>query len=206
MENTQSKPTESSEANTVALPKPITVDSSLIRAAQLCQSTNHVRHCLNGISLTTDGQVQATNGHLMFVSDAGFQLTEGQTISIEGRLPRKGNAQIEWLSEDAGFITVSRPGGSHDDKHFYFTVVKGKWPDLSKVIPSNSPVANTGIQIASQYLKVAAKAFCRYSAITITNFSEDMSKPVMFAPKNPVHSHMASDSNPRIYVMQMKDR
>ena len=124
-------------------------DAQLIRAAMACQSdSKDLRYYLQGILLTTTGDIVGTNGNVLFHGKHNW--TDCDTIpcdiilQIEGTIPASVNTvEIELPDFDSLLIAAS---GSADPitgtlktdkcKLLVCTLLDGKYPDFNRVIPN----------------------------------------------------------------------
>jgi len=122
----------------------ITINSKLIRAAQLCQAKNDVRYYLCGIFIGVNGDVVGTNGHVLFKTKHVWGETynpmlehlgtdsHGIIVKIDGKIPkREGTVTFDFDAKTATYEAKSTT------KIFPISLVDGRYPDYNRIVPSS---------------------------------------------------------------------
>ena len=130
----------------------IQIDARLLKVAQQFQGKNDVRYYLNGICLSKDGRIKATNGYILFVAPHHCELKEDIILNIKGIVPAGADTAIIDIDQRIVFFddraeTVKR-----------LNVVDGEFPDVDKVTPSGKPKPISEIALGGELLSIAAKA------------------------------------------------
>jgi len=108
----------------------ITLSASVVRAAQQCQASKDIRHFLNGILFAANGDVVATDGHILFKCPDAFDVPDGFTdtiINVDGSIPAGADTVTIYL--DSGMAKTD------NKKAFTIEIIDGKYPDYQRVIP-----------------------------------------------------------------------
>jgi len=132
----------------------ITINAKLLKAAQQFQGKNDVRHYLNGICISNDGNIKASNGHILFRAPHGYgqQLGGDIIIDIKGAVPASAYTAI---------IDLDQKTVSYDDKAGTlkrFDYIDGIYPDIDRIIPASVPKPVKEMAIAGELLATTAKA------------------------------------------------
>lgn len=163
--NLQTLPAEDFPKLTAGTGEAITVNVAqqelkrMLQLVQYAMAQQDIRYYLNGLLLLVDGNkltLVATDGHrLAYISTA----LEGKQSRVEAILPRKAVLELVKLltdSEDSVELQIQQNQvRSHfGDVDLLSKVVDGKFPDFTRVIPSNPPsrfvISRTELQQALQ--------------------------------------------------------
>jgi len=137
----------------------IKVPASTLKVAMLFMAKKETRVHLNGINLTKKGQVNATNGHVLFVEECDFVLDEDIIIRPYNNIPSK--------AVDAVINTVDRTIVLYNIQfdivsEIMFEHIYATYPLLDSVIPpDNLEIKNEPIGFNAGYLGQLGQAFPR---------------------------------------------
>lgn len=135
----------------------ITIESKVLKAANLFVAKGDIRYYLNGIHLNKRGAVEATDGHTGFTvkDETLINIEKSIIIRIHGTIPAKaGMAYIEVVDKDKGMITFE-----NNEVILAFSIIDGKFPDMARVTPKTSEEeAVKEIGINSDYVVRIQKA------------------------------------------------
>jgi DNA polymerase III sliding clamp (beta) subunit (PCNA family) len=129
-----------------------------LRAALMAQAKNDIRFYLNGIYLQTNGDMVATNGHIMFLGRHCNTITEPIILSFSGSVPARFNTAVVTLRDGMQVGQVEYRG--RFDKVVGFgmvTVIDGKFPDYVKIINKFKPDPVSVIRLNTDYVEIASK-------------------------------------------------
>ena len=130
----------------------IEIDAKLLKAAQQFQAKNDVRYYLNGVCLSKDGRIKATDGHRAMMVEHGAKLEEDIIITINGAVP--ASATIAKIDTDTNMITFDDRSESVKS----FSVIAGEFPEVDRTIPTGDTVPADLIGFNPSYIADAAKA------------------------------------------------
>lgn len=123
----------------------ITIDAWKIRAAMRFQAKIDVRYYLKGVCLLSDGRIAATDGHTMFACPIADPPIESTIIAIDGSFPKRAEKITFKFYDEKYGIALAYNTQNRVIKSLVFEVIKGKFPDIDKVIPSGEPCLDNGI-------------------------------------------------------------
>lgn len=125
----------------------LTIEKTILKKAientAFCMAQQDVRYYLNGLYLQIDGRklkAVATDGHRMALTDV--ESTSGEIKALQVIVPRKGVQEISRLLGDDENSVRLEFGANHarliiGQLVFTTKLIDGKFPDYTKVIPSN---------------------------------------------------------------------
>ncbi|MCP4596177.1 hypothetical protein [Neptuniibacter sp.] len=143
--------------------KTVKVKAAFLRAAMFMQGINDVRYYLNGIQLTKDGYINATNGHCLYrgKDETMKGLSSDITIAIDGKIPaRAETAVLHFVDKESGYLSFEDSSGHELEiskakrrpVRRFFDVLEGKYPELDRVIPKTDPQPISDIGVNAEYM------------------------------------------------------
>ena len=131
------------------------INSKQLRAAQICQAKDDVRYYLNGIHIYKN-KIEATNGHIAVQMTMDHRIKCDLIVNIQGPIPKKAQDSIFVFGDD-NFVKHYDSFGSLI-KISVVDVIDGKFPDISKVLPTKfESILTIGVETA--YLGLFSKMF-----------------------------------------------
>lgn len=181
------------------------IDPCLLRAASICQAKSDVRYYLCGIFISKDGEIAATNGHVLFVSkfdiDPESPLDRDIILNIDGSIPAKAKTcELEFIDNKIGFV-ICKDRNHQIVKRLAFELVDGIYPEYKKITEKVKPETVQKIGINPQYLSLVGKVFPKNiigDSGTIIEFSGE-NQAITVTPKNPYYEEFT-----RLYIMPMR--
>ncbi len=150
------------------------VNPKHLRAAALCRSYADFRYYLNGVLVKPDGQVVATNGHVMYVAyGEPIEIKKDMILDIEKHsVPKPSDrAEINMLDDKRGYIDYTNAGGQIRYASKFFETVDGKFPDYQKIIDadkSKRPRTIKEMHLSIAYLSLVEKVFAGQYGVRVT--------------------------------------
>jgi len=184
--------------------KAFEIDANALRAAMAYQAKNDVRYYLNGIFISKDGLVAATNGHtcLRVQCELDEPLAQDYIISIDGIVPKPANyAKANFIDNKTGFIQFYKYAAEKTPfKTLFFSIIDGKFPDLDKLYKDlDAPLATESIGINPQYLSQLTKIIkSRSPSVKMTFYGDNM--PMLLTTA----SMYEFDNKVEVMIMPMK--
>lgn len=141
------------------------IPAKYLRLAQTCQGKNDVRYYLNGILLSTGGDIVSTDGHrlaktthddpeyLAELNRWSEQLDRNIIIEIAEKIP--ASAEQCTIDTDRMCIHCISAKG-RPLKTFVIDTIDGKFPDYRQVLPSSPVEPTTQVGFNPKYLADAA--------------------------------------------------
>lgn len=158
----------------VSLPQKIL--KSLLERTAFAMAQQDVRYYLNGLLLEIGaGKIRAvaTDGHRLALCDEQVETPEGDIVQII--VPRKGVLELIRLLDEKGdnaVVQVSRNHVRVDLGGLQFTskLIDGKFPDYTKVIPTESPTPVVGDreELRQGFIRASILSNEKYRGVRVT--------------------------------------
>ena len=138
-----------------------TLPAKPLKAAKRFQASNDVRYYLNGILVSTDGKIVATDGHRMIVieSEEAKSFESDTIIKLYGTIPVSAHkCHFHFIDENSGVVTMTNGHDMDTNKTMRFELVDGRFPDYKRVMPKGKREAVESIGLNLVYAGIAGDA------------------------------------------------
>lgn len=140
----------------------IECDARLVRAAMQCQGRRDYRYYINGVFFGKNGDIVATNGHVMFVTtlDNGGDVApaEDSIIFFSGLIPASATRIKIQINPDGYGVAICE-GRKRSEKIIGSKLIHGRYPDYLSVYPKGDAVAVDKLSLQTKYLKIPSNIF-----------------------------------------------
>ena len=171
------------------------INSNQLRAAKVCQAKDDVRYYLNGIHIYKN-KIEATNGHIAVQMTMTNRIKRDLILNIQGPIPKSAKDSVFVFGND-NFVKHYDSFGSLI-KISVVDVIDGKFPDVTRVIPTNfKSIPTIGVETA--YLGLFSKMFeQRFGGIARLNFTGENGAMLMTSTNGNINEEYG---NPKFVVM-----
>ncbi|MEQ1969736.1 hypothetical protein ABLA30_22865 [Xenorhabdus nematophila] len=130
------------------------INSSLLRAALVCVAKKDLRYYLCGVNITPK-YLESSNGHVALRLEHGISTRRKTIVQFHGKIPKKADTtELHFTKEPYAVhrdITGMRVGFT------VLSILDGRFPDLSRVIPKK--VENVIPHFQAEFLAYPYKMF-----------------------------------------------
>ncbi|MCG3462965.1 hypothetical protein L7G72_14135 [Xenorhabdus bovienii] len=170
------------------------INSNLLRAALVCVAKNDPRYYLCGVHVTPK-YLESTNGYVALRLEHGVNTRRKAIVQFHGKIPKKAETtELHFTKEP---YAVHRDVNGARVGFTVLSILDGRFPDLSRVIPKK--VENVIPHFQAEFLAYPYKMFEADSAfITVSLYPSSMTDACLMKFGDNINQRYG---NPQFVVM-----